>query len=112
MSQTHSMRFPPLQNLAIVADDAELAARLSCILSRRGNYLPILDGPRMARPDSRGEAVRRNNAIARAGIERVVFADLSPEQRAAMGRLLPSSSILTMSENPLPLAAISGVRSS
>lgn len=95
------MECPPIRTLAIVADDAELAARLSCILSRRGYYLPILDGPRMARPDNQSEAARRNNAIARASVKRVALADLSAEQQAAMASLLPSRSILTISGQDL-----------
>lgn len=96
-----SMECPPIRKLAVVANDAELAARLSCVLNRRGNYLPILDGPRMTRPDSQGEAVRRNNAIARASVKRVALADLSAEQQVAMASLLPSHSILTVSGHDL-----------
>lgn len=87
------MKPPPILKFAIVSDNAELAARLSCILSRRGHYLPVLDGPRMGRPDGDGEAVRRNNAIARAGVRKVILGDLSPEQDAAMRALLPASSV-------------------
>lgn len=96
------MKCPPIQKLAVVADDAELAARLSCVLKRRGYYLPILDGPRMTRPDGRSEAVRRNNAIARANVKRVALADLSTEQQSAMASLLPSRSILTITDHDLP----------
>ena len=76
-----------------MSDDAELAARLSCILSRRGHYLPVLDGPRMGRPDNDNEAVRRNNAIARAGVRKVTLGNLDPDQDAAMRALLPAGSV-------------------
>ena len=95
------MQCPPIRKLAILSDDAELAARLSCIFNRPGYYLPILDGPRMTRPDGRSEAVRRNNAIAKAGVTRIALADLTAEQRAAMASLLPSKSILATTAHDL-----------
>lgn len=95
------MQNPPIRKLAILSDDAELASRLSCIFNRPGYYLPILDGPRMTRPDGRSEAVRRNNAIAKAGITRIALADLSAEQQTAMVGLLPSRSILTATAQDL-----------
>lgn len=95
------MKCPPIRQLAILSDDAELAARLSCVFNRPGYYLPILDGPRMTRPDGRGEAVRRNNAIAKAGVTRVVLADLTIEQHDAMANLLPSKSIQTITANKM-----------
>lgn len=55
----------------------------------------------MKRPDGRGEAVRRNNALARAGVKRVVLADLSTEQQEAMLSLIPSSRILVINGNNL-----------
>lgn len=96
-----TMKCPPIQNLAILSDDAELAARLCCVFKRPGYYLPILDGPRMTRPDGRGEAVRRNNAISKAGVMRVALADLTAEQHDAMANLLPSKSIQTITANEL-----------
>lgn len=101
MAIDHTMKCPPILPLAVVTDSAELAARLSCILNRPGHYLPILDGPRMARQDNRGEAIRRNNAITRAGVKKIALADLSSEQETAMRRLLPSKSVQTISDDEL-----------
>lgn len=75
----------------IVADDARLAAKLSCFYSRPGCYLPILDGPRMARPDAYNEVIRRNNAIARAQAKGVFLAGLSPEARQALEQAIPET---------------------
>lgn len=87
------MKPPSIQRSAVISDNAELAAKLSCILGRRGYYFPVLDGPRMGRPDNDNEAVRRNNAIARAGVRRITLGALDPEQEAAMRALLPASSV-------------------
>lgn len=95
------MKCPPISKIAVITDDAELAARLSCKLSRHGYYLPILDGPRVMRPDGRGEAVRRNNAIAKANVKRVALVDLSTDQQEAMVGLLPSWSVLKINGNDL-----------
>lgn len=95
------MKTPPIQKLAIMTDDAGLAARLSCVYNRRGFFLPVLDGPRMARPDGRSEAVRRNNAIVKAGVTKVVVGDLTLEQYEAMSSLFPPKSIMALTKNDL-----------
>ena len=101
MAIDHTMKCPSILTRAVVTDNAELAARLSCILSRPGYYFPILDGPRMARHDNRGEAIRRINAVTRAGVKKIALADLSSEQETAMRRLLPSKSVQTISDEEL-----------
>ncbi|WJS04203.1 hypothetical protein [Roseibium aggregatum] len=55
----------------------------------------------MTRPDGPSEVVRRNNAIAKAGVTRIALADLTAEQRAAMASYLPSKSILTTTTHDL-----------
>ncbi|MFQ8433989.1 hypothetical protein [Amaricoccus sp. W119] len=81
-----------------MSDDAELAAMLSCIMGRKGSYLPVLDGPRMGRPDSDNEAVRRVNAIARGAVRKVTFGNLDPGQAAAMQALLPPGAVGSVTE--------------
>ena len=60
------MNCPLILDQIIFADDAKLAAQLSCALSRPGFYLPVCDGPRMQRPDRELEVLRRHNAAGRA----------------------------------------------
>ena len=95
------MKCPLISKVAIITDDAELAARLSCVWNKFGYYLPVLDGPRMKRPDGPDEAVRRNNAIARANIKKVALVDLSSEQEQAMTKILPSNCIQTINATTL-----------
>jgi hypothetical protein len=71
------MKCPPISDQIIFADDANLAAQLSCALSRPGFYLPVCDGPRMQRPDSHIEVLRRHNAARRARAKVVYMAGLS-----------------------------------
>jgi hypothetical protein len=59
------MKCPPISQSLVIADDAQLAAKISCALARPGIYLPVIEGPRMQRSDHDIEVVRRNNAAAR-----------------------------------------------
>jgi len=43
------MNCPPIADRIIFADDARLAARLSCALAAPGVYLAVCDGPRLQR---------------------------------------------------------------
>lgn len=83
------VKCPSLSTDAIVSDDPELAAALSCALARRDTYLPVLDGPRLTRPDRESEVVRRIAAIARAGAKSTFLAGLSEEARDALISQLP-----------------------
>lgn len=60
------MNCPPISEAFIFADDAKLAAQVSCALGQPGVYLPVCDGPRMQRPDRDIEVLRRHNAMGRA----------------------------------------------
>lgn len=77
----------------IVADDARLAAQISCVLAKRLRYLPVVDGPRLARPDRESEVIRRTNAAARIEPSLIVFAGLSDDSCNALTRRLPSNRI-------------------
>ena len=91
-----TLRCPPLLETGIVSDDPMLAAMLSCVLARRGHYLPIMDGPRLTRPDRTAEITRRNNALARARVKRTLLAGLCAEAEAIMLAQLPKASTATI----------------
>jgi hypothetical protein len=63
--------------MAIISDDPMLAAQLSCRLARPETYLPVLNGPRLSRPDADAETIRRFNATARVRAQKIVLARLS-----------------------------------
>lgn len=85
---------PKFEKIACVGDDPIFAAQVSSLLSRPGYYLPVLDGPRMGRPDASNEVVRRNNAIARIKPRLVVLNGLPEEARIELRRCLPSRILL------------------
>lgn len=75
MSKT-AERCPRILPTLVMGNDPELLAQASCVLARRGYYLPVVDGPRMGRPDRSSEIVRRNNVAARIKAKSIVFAGL------------------------------------
>ena len=83
------VKCPALSTDAIVSDDPELAAALSSALARRDTYLPVLDGPRLTRPDRASEVARRVATIAQAGTKSTLLAGLSAEARDALTDKLP-----------------------
>lgn len=85
------IKCPALSTDAIISDDPELAAALSSALARRDTYLPILDGPRLTRPDRASEVARRIAPLARAGTKSTLLAGLSEDARAALIDKLPDN---------------------
>lgn len=70
------MQVPLFTNVAVFVDDAALAAEISSLFGREGYYLPVCDGPRMARPDNDNEVLRRLNFLAKLRPRRVLLANL------------------------------------
>ena len=71
---------------ACIAGDPLLAAKISAILSSEGYYFPVLDAPRMNRPDASNEIIRRTNVLALLHPRKIIFAGLRLEEK--MGFLL------------------------
>jgi hypothetical protein len=82
-------RTPTLSKALIYSDDAQLAARLSCLLGNPGEYLPVIDGPRMQRPDRNAEVISRTNAAARSRAKQVFLAGLADLSADALAQKLP-----------------------
>jgi hypothetical protein len=57
------MSCPILLPTLVIADNARLAAQISCIRATPGAYLSVIDGPRLARPDADQEVFRRISAL-------------------------------------------------
>jgi hypothetical protein len=84
---------PKLAPVTIVADDAYLAAHLSCAFARKGEYVPVVDGPRLTRPDANAEAIRRNNVVARAKSNLIILAGVSDESFRLLSQKIRSKRI-------------------
>lgn len=106
------MQCPRFASTFIVADNARLAAQASSRFVTPGRYLPVIDGPRIMRPDADAEVIRRSNAIARVGSERLVLAGLSSESEGLLRRNLEGRFagewFLVTSPSDLPTASSEG----
>lgn len=90
------LKVPDIERTVLVTDDATLAARVSALFSRPGRYFPVLDGPRMTRPDHSNEVLRRRNAMVLANPQRILIGGLPDE---AIGQIRKGWKGCTVSEN-------------
>ena len=88
-----TMKCPTLTPTLVIADDARLAAQISCVLARPSSYVPVVDGPRMTRPDRDAEVIRRNNAAARVKADSIIFAGLPDDAASALSGRLPAKRV-------------------
>lgn len=85
------MDCPKLLRTLVVGDDPKLLAQVSCLLAKKGCYLPVVDGPRMTRHDFLNEVVRCGNAAATLNADQVLFAGLSQEICDLFSKQIPIS---------------------
>ena len=79
------MVVPQFESVGIVGDNAKLVAEIASLFTRPKRYLPVLDGPRMTRPDWTNEVIVRANALTFAKCHHAIFADLSVEAVTKLG---------------------------
>ena len=84
-----ALETPPVLKTMLVGDDAKLLATLAWALARPRTYLPILEAPRMQRPDADAEVVRRNNAAARLQPKTIILACNESAARDALREKFP-----------------------
>ena len=80
-----------MHRVLVIGDDAQLLAKISSVLARKNWYLPVLDGPRIQRPDSDSEVIRRNNAAARVVPSAIFFAGLANTTSDEFSSYFPSN---------------------
>ncbi|MDC8451196.1 MAG: hypothetical protein LV473_23030 [Nitrospira sp.] len=71
------LTIPLFEKIAIIGDKPELVAEITSLFNRQGRYLPVIDSPRMARPDWTNEVIRRSNALLKTQIRRIILAGLT-----------------------------------
>jgi hypothetical protein len=80
-------------------------AQVAAMLARRRAYLPLLDGPRLTRPDADAEVLRRNNAAARVQPRDIILAGLPAATCELFAKHFPAKKtrrIATIDDLPLP----------
>jgi hypothetical protein len=104
-----TVQCPEISDVAIIANDAYLAAQLSCVLAAPGKYLPILEQPRLTRPDRDAEVIRCTNALARSKAKHFIFAGLGDITSTALSVRVPAQKTIhvptagDISTLPLPV---------
>jgi hypothetical protein len=88
-----SMPPPRFAPLVVVGDDALLLAEITTLVAKRSAYLPLLNGPRLQRPDREHEVICRSNAIAKVQPQSVIFAGL-PEATSDMFSPFPRRTVV------------------
>jgi hypothetical protein len=82
---------PNIIDTALITEDVELACIFTNLFSKRTKYLPIIEPPRRFRPDASNEAVKINNAIARAGCKNIIYGNLFDDEKKLLAPFFPPS---------------------
>ena len=97
---------PQFETVAIVGDKPSLVAEIASLFTRPRRYLPVLDGPRMARADWDNEVIRRSNALLKAQSRRVVLADLPSEPAQHLSQYWPEGTCISVTSADEAAAAL------
>lgn len=85
------MRFVPRPiSTVVLGDDARLMARLATVMARKRFYLPLVDGPRIGRPDADHEVIRRTNVAVTLKAEQVILVGLPEATHQLCAAHLPA----------------------
>lgn len=103
-------RVPTLLSIVVIGDDPYVLAEFSTILARRRAYLPVIDGPRVDRPDVEAEVVRRTNTVARLLPRQVVLAALPESTSDLLMERLPRDAVVNVSTSDQLLASVRNIR--
>ncbi len=96
---------------ACITGDLEIAAKISTLFSPEKFYFPVIDPPRVKRPDASNEAIRRLNLLAQLHPQRIIFGKLLPEEKMALVGGIPLGkidNIETEEELDVLIKAVSG----
>jgi hypothetical protein len=70
-------RCPIILPTLVIADEARLAAQISCLFASPGAYLPVIEGPKLKDSELARDVMRRNDAAARAKPGVILLAGLA-----------------------------------
>src|SRR5215470_3604531 len=79
-------RCPTILPVLAIADDARLAAQISCRFATPGAYFPIIDGPGPNGSGQGDDLIRKNDAALRAKPSVILLAGLSDDSCEAISR--------------------------
>ncbi len=79
---THmKINIPKLLSQVLITEEVQLAIDVSIALSKKNRYFPIIEPPRITRPDADTEATQINNSIARFNkLTNIIYGSLKEEE--------------------------------
>lgn len=99
---------PSFEKVAIIGNKPVLLAEILSNFTRRGHYLPVLDRPRMGRPDASNEIIRRNNALVMAQSRRVILIDVPCNEAEQLSQEWPVGTFIQVTSSEESEAALKG----
>lgn len=93
-------KIPQIQGYyACITDDVVLAAKISALLSTENMYMPILDAPRISRPDASNEVIRRVNLLGYLHPRKIILGNLTDKEKIALVGHLPLRRLINLSSD-------------
>jgi hypothetical protein len=89
---SHPAFCPKLLPILVIGNSAPLVAQVSSALAQKHAYLPIVDEPRIHRPDASNEYIRRHNAAARVKARHIIFVNV--DDAIIEGTNLPTERVI------------------
>jgi hypothetical protein len=77
-----------VKKIVLVTDNPSLAASISSGIAETGTYFPVLEGPRILRPDADNEVIRVANAIHSLQPHLIIYGDLSEEISSQIAEII------------------------
>ena len=102
---------PKVSKNVCITDDIDLAIKFSQLFNQKNYYLPIIESPRITRPDASNEAIKINNSIAQVQPHRIIFGNLNEEEKNLFQKRFPEK-IVQIIKSPNELEKMPGNRNS
>ena len=77
---------PRVSKTVCITDNLEIATNFSLLNNKKKQYLPIIEGPRIVRPDASNEAIKINNALAQVQPNKIIYGKLENEATELLNR--------------------------
>ena len=98
---------PKVSKSVCITDDINIAIKFSLLFNQKNYYLPIIDAPRITRPDASNEAIKINNSIAQVQPHKIIFGNLKEKEISLFKNRLPEK-LTNIIKSPNELEKIKG----
>jgi len=102
---------PKVSKNVCITDDINIAIKFSLIFNQKNYYLPIIEVPRISRPDASNEAIKINNSLAQVQPHQILYGNLKEEEKILFKDRFPKKIAKTV-QSPNELEHIQGIKNS